>query len=1374
MSTKIIGLDSLKHIKSYVDRIKGNIKEELDAETKEYLEKGIKDASEAIYKDYDSKYKELTDAIARAEANGDSNLAALKLALDRLIEDTNDEFDALDALKLDYDKLNGKYDDLYEGIKTGNVFSPGQFDEIVRTAMINEVSIGKDQILAPEMLATKMVALIANFGQVQAANLIAGTIKGSSIESTNTMISTGEPVWKIDNAGDGWLACKNIKWDRNGNVTFGPDVKITWESIKDGNSKVNGVLKDYDKNIRDFVANYVSSETAGAASRAELEQAQREAEDAVDNLKTSLEGEIGNLRTDTEKQIEDTVGKVNNFIEVQYSNDKKSLEQTIEATDAALREAYATGNQELIEELEKLRKDLEYEMGNITEEASLVQATLFNVKGELGNLSSSALTKHNADALLSAALITQNEIGDDYIATPSLLAKKIVGLVATFGTVNASKIVGTKIQGYTVSSPTQVKDNEGNIVYEEDKYEYEVDKNGKPVPATDENGHELINPNTGETIYKYATDAITGKKIPIPKELSKDEIAWQLNADGSGHVAERQIRWDYPRIEEGEYKDEIAYPDNVITDAAKREWRRDHVEVTFGPHVTIGWDKVNGGPEALNNAIADASASIREDLNEWASDNNLSPIEQKNLKELYANITKEYDQLIALHKKCEDAKITVEGKNEYDNAYDNFVDAIKHHTRGVYDWENNTSTENTTTIMVNKSGGAGSADLPKDDSRRYENISNYYSAKEIFSSNLNNAVADNAAAIAKNDAIKAANQNIESATGTLTTKIDSTKTALEKAIKEGDGALSTKLAAQLDTQTKQQQALNGLQTSLNNIGTENSGILSPEKIAVLAATVDVGTKITKDQVSSGSILGLVGEFGLVRADQLEGTTISGKTISSTDNASGKDYKKWQLNADGSGWVANKQIEWNADGSTVSLGNNVKIAWENVTDSNKKVNSAITTSLNTFEIQSHKIKGNLIEGKTIESSTDVILQKGTNYYTHGTPNSNGDYTYTSNTANGTNSSGPAWQIRENGEGYLAGGAIRFNKNGITGVNGDQLMDGGLGNSSKLTKLIADNATIGNLEVRKLNTTGEGVYGKETISIENNDMRIFSRSSDNEVVRITGSAMTTIPDTTSTTITKQTKTVNITSPQTPQTVDFGVIGSVNLVEGYNYWSGGNDGGSLPFRFRCTRSNTTNAGSANLVFYIKQSVGDESTYYSNTHGLTVNFTDGADTVDITDSIALANNLINTKNGYNNIYFSIRIENLGGVYNVNDFKITEITLSPNNNSTSVNFVPQISRTDLSASGIRYIQSVDNRFIVNGDEVTAIKKDSTDNKYYGFKLDSKGLRLLYSKAGYTDSYWTGYIRPVRFESNNNTSIDGKEMNKNYATILICGDVTSK
>ena len=56
----------------------------------------------------------------------------------------------------------------------------------------------------------KIVALIGNFGSVKAANIAAGTISGSSIESTNTIaiapnpnkVAEGEPVWKIDNEGN--------------------------------------------------------------------------------------------------------------------------------------------------------------------------------------------------------------------------------------------------------------------------------------------------------------------------------------------------------------------------------------------------------------------------------------------------------------------------------------------------------------------------------------------------------------------------------------------------------------------------------------------------------------------------------------------------------------------------------------------------------------------------------------------------------------------------------------------------------------------------------------------------------------------------------------------------------------------------------------------------------------------------------------------------------------------------------------------------------------------------------------------------------------------------------------------------------------------
>ena len=89
-SRYIIGANSIEKIKTYIREFTGSVKREINEETKTYLEESLKDASEAIYKDYDSKYKELTDAIARAEANGGEGLEALRLHLDALIHNTND------------------------------------------------------------------------------------------------------------------------------------------------------------------------------------------------------------------------------------------------------------------------------------------------------------------------------------------------------------------------------------------------------------------------------------------------------------------------------------------------------------------------------------------------------------------------------------------------------------------------------------------------------------------------------------------------------------------------------------------------------------------------------------------------------------------------------------------------------------------------------------------------------------------------------------------------------------------------------------------------------------------------------------------------------------------------------------------------------------------------------------------------------------------------------------------------------------------------------------------------------------------------------------------------------------------------------------
>ena len=54
-SRYIIGANSIEKIKTYIREFTGSVNREINEETKTYLEESLKDASEAFYKDYDSK-----------------------------------------------------------------------------------------------------------------------------------------------------------------------------------------------------------------------------------------------------------------------------------------------------------------------------------------------------------------------------------------------------------------------------------------------------------------------------------------------------------------------------------------------------------------------------------------------------------------------------------------------------------------------------------------------------------------------------------------------------------------------------------------------------------------------------------------------------------------------------------------------------------------------------------------------------------------------------------------------------------------------------------------------------------------------------------------------------------------------------------------------------------------------------------------------------------------------------------------------------------------------------------------------------------------------------------------------------------------------
>jgi hypothetical protein len=412
MATKILGLDALTHIKDYVDGTSSNINYRIDTEIKNHIADKIAEATTNIQADYDTQYNELINRISFVEQNGTvEELAELRLKLDALDANTQNKFNALDGISRELEKLTVDYQELYDGVTTGSVFSAGQLNEIINTAMIDSVDINPNAILTPEMYASKLVSLIGNFGQINAANIIGGDIKGHTISSNNVIAGTEDPVWTIKDEGDGWLAKKNIQWDKDGNVTFGEGVQLKFNNISDADKKLNDLLSNYDKTIKEYVQN----------------------------------------------------------------------------------------------------------------------ATLdVNTEQELINLLSSSTIPTTVDG--------------DMVMSPNVIAQKLVSLVGTFGTVNASNIVGEDIQGYTLSSPRTKKDSEGNIIYKEGEYEYALDAQGNKIQATDEHNTPLVDAQ-GNPVYVYAADK-NGNKIPVPDTLSEEETAWILRADGTGHLANGNISWD--------------------------------------------------------------------------------------------------------------------------------------------------------------------------------------------------------------------------------------------------------------------------------------------------------------------------------------------------------------------------------------------------------------------------------------------------------------------------------------------------------------------------------------------------------------------------------------------------------------------------------------------------------------------------------------------------------------------------------------------------------------------------------------------------------------------------------------------------------------
>ena len=152
----------------------------------------------------------------------------------------------------------------------------------------------------------------------------------------------------------------------------------------------------------------------------------------------------------------------------------------------------------------------------------------------------------------------------------------------------------------------------------------------------------------------------------------------------------------------------------------------------------------------------------------------------------------------------------------------------------------------------------------------------------------------------------------------------------------------------------------------------NAATAAAEAAAIAQATANTATALANEAKNSIPSEARITEItrNSITTENITGTTLSGKTIKSTDD-------KWELNSTGAGKLANGNITWTDDG-VVTFSDNVELKWGNITGAptipeggvtETQVNDLIATEIDKYEIKVEQLTGKTITGATVKSSDD---------------------------------------------------------------------------------------------------------------------------------------------------------------------------------------------------------------------------------------------------------------------------------------------------------------------------------------------------------------------------------------------------------------------
>ena len=195
---------------------------------------------------------------------------------------------------------------------------------------------------------------------------------------------------------------------------------------------------------------------------------------------------------------------------------------------------------------------------------------------------------------------------------------------------------------------------------------------------------------------------------------------------------------------------------------------------------------------------------------------------------------------------------------------------------------------------------------------------------------------------------------LDAAKTLITTEYNDKLEQLEKDIAariDGNSDELNDLLAELETLKKDTvdklNLLNELQETINGV---NESVFTESEInklinaALIKETTIDGNSIGTEQLFAEQIVSLIADFGTIKAQNINGTEISGLTVKAPG-----DNPAWQLNKDGSGHLANSNIKWYDTGAgelaggnikwnengDITLGPGVTLTWDNITDKGKQ-------------------------------------------------------------------------------------------------------------------------------------------------------------------------------------------------------------------------------------------------------------------------------------------------------------------------------------------------------------------------------------------------------------------------------------------------------